>query len=456
MQQLSVSEQLTSLFRQVSPKVRALLADALRAEVAEAPRLAAVLDVLEAVQTELGDFAIDPQAELRKLLFSPLEPFLVAHAGTEKTRGLISRDGAERIIGWIEAHGAPDIMAELRGFHFASLHEKPQQTALAQTRERLGQHLGALVAATESGRPRAKLAAQIGYDNGVDDLEDVAIILQSHQFLSRFAAEPLHAVASDEQARHARPRIERVAAAHRELLPFALVLTRHQMAGAASFVRIAAESSDGGPPEEHIVGGVIDIAVAEAAAAVRAARRTRAAAGPDLQAAIRDFGGAARALATEIDLVPDGAHARRLAALRTEFAESIRSQLQDIVPRIRRLVRPRAEERPNERPDNEEMRRLQNDVETLLAARGFAEEIAINAFTGRACREIRDMLDGSTPLLIERMRGESGKARAAIRARLDVVTRLSASIYGRDFAATLHKQIEVASQDTTRSQARSA
>lgn len=452
MQQSSVSERLACLFRQVSPEVRALLADALHTEVRETPKLASVLDTLQSVRQALGDFDARPDVTLREVLFAPLSPFLVEHAPRAKTRGLIWAEGYSRILTWIERDGAPQMFKDLRGFHLASINEKPQQTALAQAREQLGQHLRILIADTGSGRARTRLTGQIGYDHAVDDLEDFATILRSHQFLGRFAAETLAAAPPDDQVRIARARIERIAAAHPELLPFALRLTRQKMASAPAFVRIAAEAGEGGPADDAIIAPVIELMLAEADAASRAAGAHQG----SLPAAIRDFGQAAKALATEIDMVPDGPHARRLAAMRAEFADTIRARLQDISPRVRRLVRPRADERPRERPDMAEMRRLEIDLNTLLVARGFAEEIAINAFTSRACREIRDMLDASTPLLIERMRGEAGDARAAIRARLDVVTRLSSAIYGRDFAMTLQKQVEIASQDVQRPQARSA
>lgn len=457
MSQTAVTEKLGNLFRSLSPRMRSVLEDALAQEPGDSVGMQEVRRVLADVRGELGDGVVEDAPQVAELIFAPLAPFLVDLPPRHRVRGILAKAGQARIQVWAEAHAAPEIFAEFQGFHHASADERAQRSAISHARERIAERVGVVLAAADDDRARARLSAQIGYDGAAEDAADVVAIFRAHKLLSAFAADVGAAAAlqGEEQMRALRGKVERIAAAQPGLVPFALRLVRQQIASIPHFVRLAAEILEANS-QDAIALQIVEMALGEADIAVAGARDHMRRGPQVLDAAIREFGAIARALATEIDLPSDGRHARRLAGLRAEFAETIRAHLQDISPRVRRLVRPRAEEKPNERPDPEEMRRLQGDLETLMRARAFAEEIAINAFTARACREIREMLDMGTPLLIERMRGEGGAVKAAVRTRLDGVARISAIVFGREFAATLHKSIELAAQDNTRPQARTA
>lgn len=451
-------EKLTAFFRELPAAARTKLALAMNSEAGAAiPFRDVILAPLLAAQRALGEIPDNVAPE--ELLLAPLAPFVTPEDIRTKTRGIVTQKSRDRIAQWLVNTGAPEIVKDLAAKLDGVVDRKVQDELVDQAQDKLAHQIGEALAKAETSKAKSRLSVQLGGDQGAADLEDVAIILKRRSLLARFSAEfHLSAGPIDEALKIVKTQLDPLAIKYQDALSFALVLVRQKLPNPQSFVRLAAiavESTDGSRICETPYARILDLALSEAERNFASARRNtsteeRAA----FLKAVRGFGATARALSTEIDLQADGTHARSLAALRREAAESIRGDLQDLAPRVRRLVRPRGQERSLE---DHEIARLEADLDLLLIARSYAEEIALNALSGRVFTEVKELLDTGTPQLMERLRAADEKTKPGLRARLATVVSVSAKIFGSEYAALMSKAVDVAGQEAkTSPQLRSA
>jgi hypothetical protein len=441
-------EKLTAFFRELTPAARAKLALAMNSEAgAGIPFRAVILEPLIAAQRALGE--IPEQVSPQELLLAPLAPFVIPEDIRTKTRGVVTKKSRDRIVHWLTTNGAPELVKELETKLEGVTDRAVQDDIVGKAQDKLAQHLADVLAKAESSKARNRLAAQLGGDQGAGDLDDIVVVLRRRALLAKFGAE-MHSPSGtiDEVLKTVKAQLDSLAIKYQDALSFALVLVRQKLPNPQTFVRLAAvavESTDGARICETPYVRILDLALSEAEREYASARQNTSTAerGKFLRS-VRGFGSTARALSTEIDLQADGTHARSLAALRREMAESVRSDLQDLAPRVRRLVRPRGQERSLE---EHEVARLAADLDLLLIARSYAEEIALNALSSRVFLEVRDLLDTGTPQLMERLRAADEKTKPALRARLATVVDVSAKIFGSEYAALMSKAIDVAGQE---------
>ncbi|BCJ90289.1 hypothetical protein IZ6_10240 [Terrihabitans soli] len=451
-------EKLTAFFCELTPAARARLSAAISSPAgAQIPFRDVILEPLLQAQRRLGE--IPELVAPEQLLLAVIDPFTVADDSRNKTSGIISKTSRDRLAQWLVTTGAPDLVQELGRRLEGNLDKDAQDTAVDQIQDQLVPLLTEVLQRAETAKTRNRLAAQLGGDSGAEDLQDLIVALRRRALLEKFAAET-HAPSGpvEEALKAIKARLDPVAIKYPDALSFALVLIRQKLPNPQTFVRLAAvavETIDGGRIVETPYVRILDLALSEAEREHSSARRnTSTNERPAFLKAVRTFGATARALGTEIDLPPDGPHARKLATLRSEMAECVRSDLQDLSPRVRRLVRPRDKERNFE---EHEVTRLLADIDLLLIARSYAEEIALNALSGRVYSEVKDLLDTGIPQLMERFRAANEKQKPDLRDRLKSIAKVSAKIFGEEYAQTLTKAISVAGQGPTpQPQARSA
>lgn len=440
-------EKLTAFFCELTPAARARLSAAISSPAgAEIPFRDVILEPLLAAQRRLGEIAERVAPE--QLLLAVLDPFTVPDDSRTKTHGVITRTSRARLTQWLVTTGAPDLVKELGRRLDTVTDKEAQDTAVDQIQDQLVPLLTEVLQAAETAKTRNRLAAQLGGDSGPDDLKDLIAVLRRRAMLEKFARETVAPSGPIEEAlKGIKGRLDPIAIKYQDALSFALVLIRQKLPNPQTFVRLAAvavETIDGGRIAETPYVRILDLALAEAEREHGSARRNNST--TERQAflkAIRNFGATARALGTEIDLPPDGPHARKLAQLRADMAECVRGDLQDLSPRIRRLVRPRDKERSFE---EHEITRLLADMDLLLIARSYAEEIALNALSGRIYSEVKDLLDTGVTQLMERFRAADEKQKPDLRERLKAVAKVSAKIFGEEYEQTLMKAITVAGQ----------
>jgi hypothetical protein len=154
----------------------------------------------------------------------------------------------------------------------------------------------------------------------------------------------------------------------------------------------------------------------------------------------------ARGLRTELALPVDSTWGRALAAQRTQISDLLRTEIESMPGRVRRLLRPRPsrEIRPNSVLDPGEVAEVEALVEFVGICRYFAGELAINEMTQRALTELRQYLDNGTQALLEGLRQAGEADRTFRQSQVDAAVRFCSKVFGREYAALLGKAAEVA------------
>jgi hypothetical protein len=155
---------------------------------------------------------------------------------------------------------------------------------------------------------------------------------------------------------------------------------------------------------------------------------------------------AARGLRTELAMPVDSSWGRALAAQRAQISDLLRTEIESMPNRVRRLLRPRPskEIRPNSVLDPNEVVEVEALVEFVGVCRYFAGELAINEMTQRTLSDLRQYLDNGTRALLEGLRQAGDADRSFRQSQVDAAVRFCAKVFGRDYAALLVKAAEVA------------
>ena len=155
---------------------------------------------------------------------------------------------------------------------------------------------------------------------------------------------------------------------------------------------------------------------------------------------------AARGLHTELALPVDSTWGRTLAAQRANISELLRSEIESVPARVRRLLRarPSTEIRTNSTLDAEEVAETEALVEFVGNCRHFAAELALNEMTQRVFAELQQYLDSSTRALLDGLRHAGVADRNFRQSQVLAARRFCAKVFGADYAAMLGKAAEVA------------
>jgi hypothetical protein len=165
-----------------------------------------------------------------------------------------------------------------------------------------------------------------------------------------------------------------------------------------------------------------------------------------VRALLKTIHDSARGLRTELDLPVDSTWGRALAGQRAQIADLLRSEIESMPGRVRRLLRPRpsAEIRPNSTLDADEVAETESSVEFVAACRYFAGELALNEVTQRSFKDLQQFLDSGTRALLDGLRHSGEADRTFRQSQLDAAQRFCAKVFGADYAALLGKAAEVA------------
>ena len=182
-------------------------------------------------------------------------------------------------------------------------------------------------------------------------------------------------------------------------------------------------------------------------------KRGAAVAGTALVKSIHD---AVRGLRSELDLAVDSHWGRQLAAIRSESSDVLRTEIESVPGRLRRLLRPR--------PAGEIARGSSldagdvADTEALIvlfgACRNYASELAINESTLRIYHEVEQYLDTGTPALLDGLRNAGKADRPFRQAQVEAAVRFCGKVFGAEYASLLTKAAEVAANSERKAAAK--
>jgi hypothetical protein len=155
----------------------------------------------------------------------------------------------------------------------------------------------------------------------------------------------------------------------------------------------------------------------------------------------------ARGLRTELDLPVDSTWGRALVAQRAQTADLLRSEIESVPGRVRRLLRarPSTEIRANSVLDADDVAETEALLGFVGNCRYFAGELALNEVTQRTFSAVQQYLDSATRALLDGLRHAGEADRSFRQSQVDAAVRFCAKVFGKDYAALLAKAAEVAS-----------
>ena len=419
-------ERLRKFLRELSPGARSLLVGELERSVLRGDAVAGgdlVLQELRRIMREQRDETarLDESAQL---LFKPLELFLVDDRGDHKHLGRVARTSLEALWSWVQPDLLPDdaesLAADVSEAMLAGDRAKTERlTRVFQDRVAAAIEASFSIAA-EDGKVRRRILQQIGTPRAGDELAALKCALDS------------------------------AAARDGELLLYALLTVMNRMTAPWQLIRLgvkAAGSDTAARVAETNYGEAVNIVLAELERMVAELRNDlRSGQGIAVGSLLKTIHDSARGLRTELALPVDSTWGRALAAQRTQISDLLRTEIESMPGRVRRLLRPRPsrEIRPNSVLDPDEVAEVEALVEFVGICRYFAGELAINEMTQRALTELRQYLDNGTQALLEGLRQAGEVDRTFRQSQVDAAVRFCSKVFGREYAALLGKAAEVA------------
>jgi hypothetical protein len=451
-------ERLRQFLRELSPGARSLLIGELERAVLRGDEVTGadlVLQELRRIVREQRE-RVPRIEDSARLLFKPLEPFLVDDRGDHKHPGRVARSSLDALWNWVQRDLLPndaDALADAVGDAMLSGDQAKTERLARVFQDRVAAAIDAnFTAAEEDGKARRRILQQIGTPRAGEELAALKCAIKGRDVLASLSARlPLQiGNLANAQLDECKALIEGAAARDGELFLYALLTVMNRMTAPWQLIRLgvrAAGSDTAARVAETNYGVAVNIVLAELERMVDELRDDlRTGQGVAVGSLLKTIHDSARGLRTELALPVDSTWGRALAAQRTQISELLRAEIESMPSRVRRLLRPRPtrEIQPGSVLDPNEVAEVEALVEFVGICRYFAGELAINEMTQRALSELRQYLDDGTRALLEGLRHAGESDRSFRQSQVDAAVRFCAKVFGRDYAALLGKAAEVA------------
>jgi hypothetical protein len=392
-----------------------------------------------------------------RLFFRPLEPFMVEDAADHKHPGRVARVALDQLWTWIRRDLLPD---EAKAFADAAndallVENAPKAAHLARAfQDKVAAAMAAaFAAANDDEKVRRRMLVQVGTPRAADDAANLMRALASRDALATFAAHlPLHiANLAESRLDQVKVLIESTVAFDRETFLPALLIVMSRLAAPWQLIRLgirAAGTDIAARVAEAPYGVTVTIVLVELERMGRELRTDlRSGRGVAVGALLKTIHDAARGLRTELELPMDSSWGRALAAQRAQISELLKSEIESVPGKVRRLLRarPSAEIRSNSALDEEDVAETEALIEFVGACRSFASELALNEMTQRTFSDLQQYLDVGTRSLLESLRQAGATDRRFRQSQVDAARRFCAKIFGADYAVMLGRAAQVAS-----------
>jgi len=450
-------ERLRDFLRELSPEARSLLMTELERGLLRGEETPGAELVLQELRRDARDVSRPKRpGNLSRLFFQPLEPFLVDDSATHNHPGRIARVILEPIWEWICRDlmpGEAKVVTEQVASAFENGDaERAEQLARAfqdRTALRIEEML---LAAHADEKLKRRLAGQINTPRALSDLAAILTIIKNRETLAGFGARlPGHIKVFDGPTlSEVKNLLDSPVAGGPSLFAYALVMTMSHLASPWQLIRLATRAA-GSDNAARIAEGpyaiAVEIALAEIERMIGELKaELRTGRGLATGALLKSIHDAARGIRSEINLTHDSPWSRRLAAQRTQVSDLLKKEIESLVGRVHRLLRPRPSKEiaPHATIDKSEVDDIEALIEFVKTCRIYASELAVNELTSRTWSELQNDLDTTTPSLVETLRNAGEADRAFRQSQLDAAVRFCGKVFGPDYASLLVKSGEVA------------
>lgn len=386
--------------------------------------------------------------EPARVVFRPLEPYLVDHGGAVRP-GQIRRGSLPQIWQWLCRDGAPE---QAQAFE-SSLNSSRNSAEVAHATRLMQSAVAEAirnVTAVTPGVDNHRMLVRIGPQTVIDDLRSVGAVLSHRDVLEALAGKLPSNIGAfgDGQVNSVIGSLNVPSLQTATVLPFALGLVIERLASAWQIIRIAvrmAASDDELKVAATPFGVAVTMALHDLGHEVAELR------GRIKRAQFQDFGerlkivhDGLRGVRTELDLRNDSNWGRQVAAIRVSVSDALKSEIESVPGRVRRLLRQRPDKdiTPTMKVDPAEVEEVEALIGFVAVCRTFASELAINEVTLRTYSDLQQYVEKSTESLVQSLRGGDSRVKAFRQMQMDAAIRFCEVLYGRDYAATMSRAAE--------------
>jgi hypothetical protein len=410
-----------------------------------------VLEQLRKVVRGTGDEARPRTDDPARLLFRPLEPFLV-DTNFPVRPGQVRRASLLPVWQWLIRDGAPD---QAREFEVALARMRKTGTT-SDLEPAIGKlQLAAAdailrIATPVPGGDKQRGLARVGPPDVIADLLPIGSVLQARE-----ALDTLNGRLPSYLRMFADPQIAQLSALLNvaslqapQLLPFALSLVMQRLAAPWQIIRLAikmAASDDEIRVAATPYGVAVTIALHDLSF-LAARLRTDIKRGhfDNVSEHLKNLHDGVRGLRTELDLRNDSAWGKQLTSIRSDISNTLQSEIDSVPGRVRRLLRQRADRDipagagldPGEVDDTAAL------IDFVAVCRTYASELAINEVTLRTYSDLQHYVEHSTEALVRSLRAGDTKARAYRQMQVTAAIRFCDVLFGHDYASLMSRAAE--------------
>lgn len=450
-------EKLRQYLRELKPEARSLLIvelerGLLRGEAAAGADL--ILQELRRIIREQRE-GMPRIGNSARMFFRPLEPFLVDDDLDHRHPGRVSRAALDSLWTWIRRDLLPDdakTLTEAVGDALLADDASKAEQLVRTFQDRAVVAIADNLATAQTyEKARRRIAVQIATPRASEDAAALLRVLRGRDLLDVLSAQlPVHvANLSHERLAETKAQIDAVAAHDGDLFVYALLMVMSRLAAPWQLVRLAtqaAASDTAARVADTPYAVAVTIVLAEMERLVSELEHDLHSGGVAVGALLKVIHDCVRGLRTEMELPVDNAWGRQLAALRARMSDLLKSEIESMPGRVRRLLRPRpsTEIRANSLLDSADVAETEALIEFVDNCRHFANELAINEMTQRAFSELQQFLDGGVRALLDGLRHAGDADRSFRQSQVDAAVRFSGKAFGGDYAAMLGRAAAVA------------
>jgi hypothetical protein len=444
-------ERLKAYLAQLPPKSQALLMREFEKAVEKGNDDDLALLVLEqlrlivrAADTNDRQRSIEPS----RIFFRPVEPFLVEDRET-LSPGQIRRGSLAQIWNWLARDAISEAIAEFE--LVASETDSASEVTLRKAQ------VAAAVAIEQITAPAARDADQrslsrIGGSRVIEDLRSVGIVLKNREALETFTARIAGNVRNlaDSQLVAVQEALNIPALQTPQCLPFALQALRQKMSSPWQIIRLAiaiAGSDDETRVASTPYGVAVTMAINETSDHIAQLREDIARGRLDsLSHRLKVIHDSLRGLRAELDVRNESAWGKRLSAIRAETSNVLKSEIEVVPGRVRRLLRQRSDKDiiAGFQIDPDEVDETAGLIDFVAVCRTYASELAINEVTLRTFSDLQHYTESATEALLESLRASDAKTRPLRQLQVEAAVRFCEILFGSDYASLMRKAADVA------------
>ncbi len=384
-----------------------------------------------------------------RLLFSPLEPFLV-ESNAPLRPGQIRRASLTPVWQWLIRDGAPD---QARAFEEVLSRGPDSGTSSeieAAVRKIQIAAADAILKIAVRGTDQRRALARVGPPDVIEDLLPIASILQAREAIDTLNSRlpSFLRIFGDSQIASVGAALNVPSLQTPQMLPFALSLVMQRLTAPWQIIRLAikmAASDDEIRVAATPYGVAVSIALHDLsclAATLRAdIRRGHF---DNVTEHLKTLHDGVRGLRTELDLRNDSAWGRQLASIRADISNALQSEIDSVPGRVRRLLRQRADKDipAGAQVDTSEVDETAALIDFVAVCRTYASELAINEVTLRTYSDLQHYVEQSTEALVQSLRASEGKNRAYRQMQVAAAIRFCEVLFGHDYASLMSRAAE--------------